>query len=200
MRETLLSSRNRIVLTRIIAATLVLYVLFRHPPDIIPQFIMDISEILGLILLTVAAFGRIWCLIYVGGKKNNVLMTFGPYSIVRNPLYVFSFLGAVGLGMTVENPLLALVLAVVFAVYYPYVVRKEERKLIALFGSAYQEYMLLTPRWFPRFRLYNEPETITLHPRYVRKGILSGMWFIWAFLLWEILEFVRSSGLWPYGM
>ena len=198
MIEKVFSSTNRIVLSRIIVATLVLYVLFNHPPDYFPQVILEISELIGLIFLTTATLGRIWCLIFVGGKKNDVLMTFGPYSIVRNPLYVFSFLGAVGLGMTVENPLLALLLAVLFIVYYQYVVRKEEKRLTTLFGPEYCEYMARTPRWFPNFRLYSEPETITVNTVYIRKGILGSMWFIWAFLLWELLEFITSAGFWPY--
>jgi protein-S-isoprenylcysteine O-methyltransferase Ste14 len=192
MTDKFLTSRTRIVLSRILIATLVLYALFNHPPDYFSPFIQELSEMIGFALLAVAAFGRIWCLIYVGGKKNDVLMTLGPYSIVRNPLYVFSFLGAVGLGLTVGNPWLALFLAVVFAAYYPYVVRKEERRLIALFGTEYRDYMARTPRWFPRFGLYREPETITVRPKYVHNSILSAMWFVWAIILWELLEFVHS--------
>ncbi len=184
-------------MTRIIIVTLVLYILF-SPHQGYPPLIQDLSEIAGFILLAVAAFGRIWCLIYVGGKKNDVLMTLGPYSIVRNPLYVFSFLGAVGLGLTVENPMLALFLAVVFAAYYPYVVRKEEKRLIALFGAEYHDYMARTPRWFPRFGSYSEPETITVRPKYVHNSILSAMWFVWAIILWEILELIHSY-LGPFG-
>lgn len=192
----LLSSKSRIVLSRIIIAILVLYILFHQPPDCIPAVILDLSEMIGFMLLAMAAFGRIWCLIFVGGKKNNILMTSGPYSIVRNPLYVFSFLGVVGLGMTVKNPLLALVLAVAFIAYYPFVVRKEEQKLATLFRDEYREYLLRTPRWFPNFGLYSEPDTMMIHTVYIRNGILGGMWFIWAFLLWELLEYVRCIGLW----
>ncbi len=198
MFEKVFSSTNRIILTRIIIATLVLYVLFNHPPEYFPRFILEMCEMIGLVFLVAATLGRIWCLIFVGGKKNDVLMTFGPYSVVRNPLYVFSFIGAVGLGLTVENPLLALLLAVLFMAYYQYVVKKEERRLSTLFGPEYSEYLARTPRWFPNFSLYSEPETISVNTVYIRKGILGSMWFIWAYLLWELLELITSSGFWPY--
>jgi len=199
LNKRLFSSKSRIVLSRIIIAILALYILFNQPPDCIPAAILDLSEIIGFMLLVMAAFGRMWCLLFVGGKKNDILMTSGPYSIVRNPLYVFSFLGAVGLGMTVKNPLLALALAAAFIAYYPFVVKKEEQKLAILFGDEYREYLSRTPRWFPTFGLYSEPDTMMIHTVYIRNGILSGMWFIWAFLLWELLEYIRSTGLLNYG-
>jgi len=199
LNKRLFSSKSRIVLSRIIIAILALYILFNQPPDCIPAAILDLSEMIGFMLLVMAAFGRMWCLLFVGGKKNDILMTSGPYSIVRNPLYVFSFLGAVGLGMTVKNPLLALALAAAFIAYYPFVVKKEEQKLAILFGDEYREYLSRTPRWFPNFGLYSEPDTMMIHTVYIRNGILSGMWFIWAFLLWELLEYIRSTGLLNYG-
>jgi len=143
---------------------------------------------MGLVLLTAAAFGRIWCLVFIAGKKNDILVTDGPYSITRNPLYVFSFLGAIGFGLAVENPLLAGLLAVLFGIYYPYVVRKEEGLLASVFGATFQEYAARTPRWFPNLSLYKEPTTITVSPVKIREGILDAMWFIWASFFWEILE------------
>lgn len=53
-------------------------------------------EIFGYALLLVAAPGRIWCSIYIVGRKDEELCTDGPYSLVRNPLYAFSLLGLVG--------------------------------------------------------------------------------------------------------
>ena len=156
------------------------------------MWLADACEIAGLLLLACAAFGRIWCLIFIAGRKNDSIVTDGPYSTVRNPLYVFSFLGAVGFGLTVENPLLALLLAVIFGAYYALVVRKEERYLTSSFGAAYQEYAKRTPRWFPRFRLYHERATVPVFTAKIRAGILDAMWFIWAFLLWELIESLRS--------
>ena len=118
-------------------------------------------------------------------------MTEGPYSVVRNPLYVFSVIGAVGLGLAVENPLLAGLLAILFGAYYPFVVNKEERYLLTNFGSEYQNYMARTPRWIPNFRLFYEPEEMPVIPRNIRRGILDAMWFLWFFILWEALEACR---------
>ena len=53
----------------------------------------------------------------MSGTKNETVRTAGPYFVVRNPLHRFNFLGALGLGLIVENPLLSLLLAGLFAVF-----------------------------------------------------------------------------------
>lgn len=191
MKDELFSGRIRIIVSRISFAIFAGYVILQVPPDNFPPLLLDTLEIVGLGLLVIAAFGRVWCLTYSGGRKNKTLVTEGPYSVSRNPLYVFSFIGAVGLGLAVENPFLASILAVLFGIYYSFVVRKEERRLASLFGAEYKNYMARTPRWIPNFRLFIEPKEITSSPRDIRRGFLDAMWFLWFFLLWEVLEMVR---------
>ena len=53
---------------------------------------------LGAGLIFVCISGRTWCSLYIGGRKNHELVTTGPYSVSRNPLYVFSIIGAIGIG------------------------------------------------------------------------------------------------------
>lgn len=181
--------------TRLVAAAVTTYVLIDYPPTRFAPWIRDLAELLGLALLAFAAFGRVWCLIFVAGKKNEALVTDGPYSVVRNPLYLFSFVGVIGFGLAVENPLLAGFLAVLFGIYYSCVVRKEERFLDSTFGTAFRDYCAGTPRWFPDLRRYREPPAISVSPQKIRRGILDAMWFIWVFLLWEIMEALHPSGL-----
>lgn len=53
--------------------------------------------LMGWLFVGVGAMGRIWCSIYISGYKNNKLVMEGPYSLCRNPLYLFSYLGGVGI-------------------------------------------------------------------------------------------------------
>jgi hypothetical protein len=112
---------------------------------------------------------------------------------VRNPLYVFSCIGAIGLRLAVENPVLALVLGLSFAAFYPSAVKHEVARLAMLHGAAFKDYCHRTPRWIPDFSLYREPETITVSPARIRAGILDA-WFLWAFFLWEAAEEFRQAG------
>jgi protein-S-isoprenylcysteine O-methyltransferase Ste14 len=58
--------------------------------------LFECSEIASYLLVAVATVGRLWCGIYVFGRKSKALCLDGPYSICRNPLYIFTFLGALG--------------------------------------------------------------------------------------------------------
>ena len=188
-------TNNRMFLSRLLLVGLCIYVILSRPPVFISPWIADALGLVGLVLVVIAAFGRIWCLSFVAGRKNDVLISEGPYSVTRNPLYAFSFLGIVGFGLVVENPALALGLSVLFFAYYPFVVRREERYLESRFGAVYSAYCSRTPRWIPDFRLYREPQTITISPARFRAGLLDSLWFVSAFVLWEVLEVLRRSGL-----
>jgi|SRR5690606_5803833 len=50
----------------------------------------------GLALLILAVLGRCACMLYLGGRKGADLVAEGPYSVSRNPLYVFSILAVCG--------------------------------------------------------------------------------------------------------
>ncbi len=183
------SSSHRIFWSRLFALGVFGYIIFVPAPALMSQWLSDVVELFGLILLGTAAFGRVWCLVYVAGKKDNVLVTQGPYSVVRNPLYVFSFLGVIGFGLAVENPILSVVLAIAFILYYRHVVPREEASLVAEFGAPYQAYLDSTPRWIPRFALYDEPKTLEfVNVRAVRQGILQASWFVLGYVIAELIE------------
>jgi len=177
--------------SRLLGAVVLAYVVFIVPPAILPKRILELGAVVGLVFLTLAAFGRIWCLVFVAGRKDDVLVTEGPYSLVRNPLYAFSFLGALGFGLAAENPILAAILALAFGLYYAFVVRREERFLAERFGATFHDYVARTPRWLPRFRAYHEPSTISVTPARIRAGILESMWFVWAYFILELLQVSR---------
>lgn len=84
---------------------------------------------LGMVGVSLATVGRLWCALYISGRKNNTLVTSGPYSLCRHPLYVCNFLGIVGLGAMTESLMVTAVLASAFALMYPAVIRTEDRFL-----------------------------------------------------------------------
>lgn len=73
----------------------------------------------GLALAAVGAAGRIWCSFFISGRKDGQLVTEGPYSISRNPLYVFSGIGLVGVGLSTETLTYPLLFLLIFGLYYP---------------------------------------------------------------------------------
>ena len=76
-----------------------------------------------------------------------------------------------------------MLLGLVFALFYPSVVAKEEQHLGRIFGERYAAYCAAVPRWMPDWSLYQEPATVTVSPCRLRGAILDAMWFLWAFAL-----------------
>lgn len=195
--ETVVSV-NRTTLGRVAGIGIFLWVLLVAPPAFIPPLLALIGEAIGFVLLAAAAFGRLWCLIYIAGSKNRVLQTEGPYSVVRNPLYFFSFLGAVGFGFAVHNPFVAVAAIGVFILFHAPTVIAEEGHLAKLFGKDFEDYRARVPRWVPNWSLFREPqERLPVDARKVRKGMLDAMWFLWAYLLWLLLDGLRMAGVVP---
>ena len=153
--------------------------------------------LLGCVLAGIASLGRLWCSLYIAGHKTRNLVTEGPYSLCRHPLYFFSFVGAVGVGLVSETLTLSAVIFAAFALYYPFVIRFEENKMLALHGTMYEEYCRKTPRFWPRWSLLREPEDYSVYPRTFRKHLLSALGFIWLIGVLELIEKVRDVGMIP---
>jgi protein-S-isoprenylcysteine O-methyltransferase Ste14 len=188
---------HRIAWSRAFVVGLFLFVLFSSPPALSPTWLVELSELLGFFLLAATTLWRIWCALFIAGTKNGELSTAGPYSVVRNPLYLGNLAGVVGFGFAVEQPVLAVGLGLLFALFYPAVVSQEEKRLGMLFGESYRTYCARVPRWLPDWSLYQEPATVTVSPHRIRGAIFDAMWFLWAFALWEFVEELHKLQILP---
>ncbi len=152
---------------------------------------------LGLVCVAIACSGRIWCSFYLSGRKDSALTTDGPYSLCRNPLYFCSALGAIGIGLCTETLFYPLIFSLIFAIYYPSIIGREELRLRQLFGEAYDRYMRETPRFFPSFKRFVEPLEWNANPRLFRKHIINDTLFVFLAALLELIECLRHSGVIP---
>ena len=187
--------RRRMVLSRLLMWPLLLLLLFTSSrwegaPAVEASLFLS-----GCLLVAVASIGRLWCSLYICGYKTMSLVTDGPYSLCRNPLYFFSALGATGVGLATETFIIPAAVMLAFAVYYPFVIRGEEGKLLAIHGEPYRQYMREVPRFWPRRVLPTEPETYLIVPRKIRRALVDSLWFIWLVGLLEFAEALREIGV-----
>lgn len=138
---------RRILWSRFVITVFVVYVALSAPPKLPASWLADVLELTGFVLVSVTALGRVWCLTYLGGVKNQKPVSVGPYTVVRNLLHVLNCVGAVSLGLVVENPFLSLILALLFATFYPGVVKREEAHLALVYDREFAEYCERTPHW-----------------------------------------------------
>jgi len=154
-------------------------------------------EWLGYTAVIACVLGRAWCTIYIGGFKKREIVKQGPYSIVRNPLYDFSFLGVVGIGLLTGSLTWAVLLAIGFMLYYRVTVRREETYLLANFPSSYRGYLEQVPRWVPDFRLWRDTVGATVRPALVARTLRDGALFFIAFPLLEAIDALHHAGFIP---
>jgi protein-S-isoprenylcysteine O-methyltransferase Ste14 len=153
--------------------------------------------LVGCILVAIASLGRLWCTLYISGYKTKKLVTEGPYSMCRNPLYFFSFLGAAGVGCATETFTLPMIVVIVFALYYPFVIKSEEKDLLKRHGTAFASYLKSTPAFFPRYSLLKEPQQYLVEPKIFRKHIFDALWFVWLVGILELLESFHELNILP---
>jgi protein-S-isoprenylcysteine O-methyltransferase Ste14 len=155
--------------------------------------LFEYSEIVSYLLVAVATVGRLWCGIYVFGRKSKVLCQDGPYSICRNPLYVFTSLGALGVAVASNRIAVVTGFASIYCFYYFLVVKFEEKRLSQLFGREYETYCARVSRFRPHFRNYRSRERIEIHPHILLRAMVKGMWFFCLIFALEIIEILKRT-------
>ncbi len=125
---------------------------------------------LGILLACLGFFGRVWCLSFIQGRKKKVLIKEGPYSLCRHPLYLFSLIGGVGVGLCTQTLTIPLIFLVAFAFYYPIVIRREEKFLGDIF-EGYEAYKLESNAIVPNWSKFAEGENVTMCARSFRQEL-----------------------------
>lgn len=143
--------------------------------------------LIGLSLALTGCIGRIWCSLYIDGFKTKQLVTCGPYSVCRNPLYFFSAIGAIGVAFGTATLAIPGLVLVCFAIYYPTIIRAEERRLHVLHRGSFSDYCRTVPAILPRMRSYDAPENYEIHPRIVGNSMLDATWFVWFTMIAHLL-------------
>lgn len=89
----------------------------------------------------------------VSGDKEGLtvtrLITYGPYGVVRHPLYT------AGIIIFTLEPVITrnwLTVSLLADLYFVYGALSEEQRMLAHFGAGYRDYMKKTPRFLPRLR------------------------------------------------
>ncbi len=91
--------------------------------------------------------------------KNDKLTTSGPYAYVRNPLYVGTFLIAIGFAIMLNfGPVVGVLFLAALAFVYYGTVKNEEGMLLKKFGSKYTDYRSKVLAFIPRLTPYIEGE------------------------------------------
>lgn len=188
-------TRTRLVLSRLFGLSiLVLLALGSSYWSSSPLF-DQMLFVVGVLLAVVGFCGRLWCHSYIAGRKKKVLVTDGPYSLCRHPLYFFSFVGGTGLGFCTETITAAVLFALAFAAYYPQAIRGEETFLSDNFAG-YEEYRKRVPLFFPRWSNFVEGDGMVSVCAFRREIVATGG-FLLLIGVFEMVEALHHNDILP---
>jgi protein-S-isoprenylcysteine O-methyltransferase Ste14 len=154
-------------------------------------------QMIGSGLIGAAILGRLWCTLYIGGRKSDTVVRTGPYSIMRNPLYFFSAIGAIGVGAQSGSIIVALVFGLLCTLAFLIVIRREEQFLSGQFGADYQDYLSCVPRFFPNFRLFRDEALLSVLPKRLYVTLMDGLVFFAALPAFAGVEYLQKTGAVP---
>ncbi|RVC97203.1 isoprenylcysteine carboxylmethyltransferase family protein [Mesorhizobium sp. M2A.F.Ca.ET.017.03.2.1] len=164
------------------------------PPD---TPVHETIEMFGVLLIFLGIVGRLWSTLYIGGRKSSEVVTGGPYSITRNPLYLFSTVAAAGVGAQIGSFSGIILFALLCAGAFHIVILREERYLKEVLGAPYAAYLAKVPRFFPNLTLYQEGDTGSFKPRLLLNTLLDGLVFLVALPAFELIDGMQQLGVLP---
>lgn len=161
------------------------------------SWLSETVDMIGLFLIITAVLGRFWAIIYIGGRKSNLVFQDGPYSIARHPLYLFSTIGTVGFGLMMGSVVLTILLAGITFLILNATAEKEEHFLRETFGGDYDEYAARVPRIIPKFSLFKTEKTSTFSIAALRNNMFDSLVFLGFIPLSEALEALKRLDVLP---
>jgi hypothetical protein len=115
----------------------------------------------------------------------------------RNPLYFFSLVGAIGVGLASETISIPIVILLGYIAYYPLVIKSEEIILLRLHKIDFENYIKEVPRFFPKVSLLKEPDQYVIKPIVFRRHMFDALWFVWIVGILETIEGLHELGVLP---
>ncbi len=149
----------------------------------------------GLLVSVLGELLQLWCLATI--KTQKTLTRTGPYMFLRNPMYIGRFFLICGVLMMTGNIWILAGFALLYFFYMTNRVRREEKKLQNLFGSAYEAYCQRVKRYTPTVKNFQAKELITVswESFFQNNAHLNILLVIACYLVLFLATFV-----WPVGL
>jgi len=185
---------SRIRDSRLVVLVALAIIFFTKPYFTEETELHQLIEWVGYFLVAICVIGRVYCTAFLGGHKNAKLITYGPFSVCRNPLYAFSLIGILGVALISNHVVLIFTIPVFILIVYLSLIKREEDFLRQEFGAEFDAYCARVPRLIPKFSIYEAPDTIPMNPRFLLRSIQDGIWWFAAFPLIELIEYLQDTG------
>lgn len=187
----------RIKILQLAFLPIIFVAIFVRPKWALESFTAFFVEFLGYLFLLAGLTIRIWCTFYIGSRKSKEIIAAGPYSLCRNPLYIGTFLLAIGVGLCFENLLMVLLVPAIIIPVHVIAARLEEADLEIKFGQSYREYKKRVPRFWPRFSNYSSPAAIDVSVKAIGRIARDTVGILLLPKVEDLLELLHQHGIVP---
>lgn len=168
------------------------------------QTVRNTCAVIGFVMII---FGALLRMSARGYKKSisqqgQALVTGGPYKLVRNPMYLGTFLISVGFIFPLFPLWTIIIFSTVFYLRFVIQIKKEEQFLLHSFGSSYAEYCKKVPAFIPTFQSIRKVRFGEVFPRkylwttkekhglFVWPSINLVFWYLQQEILWGGMTFI----------
>ena len=123
-----------------------------------PLSLSTSSAWIGVPLVVAGELVRLWAVHHIGvisrtrSDRLGPLIDTGPFSLVRNPLYLGNILLWLGFALSARLLWVVPIIVLLLALEYQAIVMWEERLLESRVGAPYLAYVKRVPRWLPLLR------------------------------------------------
>jgi protein-S-isoprenylcysteine O-methyltransferase Ste14 len=194
--KTRLKINGAIIILAVLVVTIFPWIFIRHNS---PGFLDEVAEVFGIALILLGQIIRASSRGFKSINSSNgyTLIQSGPYSLVRNPMYLGIFLIGLGFVMMVFEWWATGIFLFIFSIRYILLIFQEEKKLLKLFSQEYRNYCQRVPRFIPSLRAIvklDVREYLPLKPLWIKKEIGSIIGVLFGALLLESWEETRNEG------
>lgn len=158
-------AEKRVFFNRILVLFLIALIYFSPTINLnsinMENYNTSLWNISGMILMVLGSIGRIWASLFIEGHKTKKVITEGPYSFIRHPLYLFSLMIILSLFLAIKSVFIGLYLLTMFILFHIPTVLNEERVLTELHGGDYMQYKNRVSRFIPNIFIYKKVEKDT---------------------------------------
>lgn len=147
----------------------------------------------GIMFVFIGITGRVFSSIFIGNLKNKKVIDYGMYSITRNPLYFFSFIGFLGV-LIFTGVITFVIIGVIFFIFYYYnVITYEGKFLLDKFGEDYKKYQSSVPIFFPNIKKWSCPNTVEVDYKSVLKTLIEASYFLLFLFIIKLINIFSSN-------
>ena len=195
---------NGIIMSLAFIIILIFPAIFLRKPNLVVTFWDESAEIFGVSFILLGQLFRASARGFKAenSKEGNALVQGGPYSLVRNPMYLGIFLIGLGIVLMLFKWWVLIIFLAVSIIRYVPLTRKEEKKLLQLFPETYPAYCKKVPyRFMPALRDIFDKDIksyLPLRLTWIKKEIGSILGVLILTLLVESLMDISHEGVIAY--